>query len=179
VLSRKVDAELADGDRAAAQRSADELGELVARINTRQARLYWLVARLAIRPTERVAQAALQLADELGDRFLAARIQLSNPDTLRTAYGTFRELGASRWQKLAADLLRDNGITVRPPTVLADADRRLIEMIADGATNGDVAAALGVTEKAVEGRLTRLYKRTGLRGRADLVREYGVRRDVG
>lgn len=179
VLSRKVDAELADGDRAAAERTADELGELVARINTRQARLYWLVARLAIRPTERVAQAAAQLADELGDRFLAARIQLSNPDTLRTAYGTFRELGALRWQKLAADLLRDNGITVRPPTVLADADRKLIEMIAAGATNGDVAAALGVTEKAVEGRLTRLYKRTGLRGRADLVREYGVRRDVG
>ncbi|HJP72985.1 MAG TPA: AAA family ATPase [Pseudonocardiaceae bacterium] len=179
VLSRKVDAELADGDRAGAERTADELGELVARINTRQARLYWLVARLAIRPTERVAQTAAQLADELGDRFLGARVQLSNPDTLRTAYGTFRELGALRWQKLAADLLRDHGITVRPPTVLADADRKLIEMIAAGATNGDVAAALGVTEKAVEGRLTRLYKRTGLRSRADLVREYGVRRDAG
>ncbi len=98
---------------------------------------------------------------------------------MRTAYGTFRELGAVRWQKLAADLLRDNGITVRPPTVLADADRKLIEMITAGATNVDVAAALGVTEKAVEGRLTRLYKRTGLRNKADLVREYGVRRDAG
>ena len=179
VLSRKVDAELAEGDRSAAERTAEELGELAARINTRQARLYWLLARLAIRPTERVAQAAGQLADELGDRFLAARVQLSNADTLRTAYGTFRELGAVRWQKLAADLLRDNGITVRPPTALADADRRLIEMIAAGATNGDVAAALGVTEKAVEGRLTRLYRRTGLRSRADLVREYGIRRDAG
>ena len=179
VLSRKVDAELAAGDRQAAERTADELGELCARINTRQARLYWLVARLAIRPTDRVAQAAAQLADELGDRFLAARIQLSTADTLRTAYGTFRELGAVRWQKLAADLLRDNGITVRPPTVLAEADRKLIDMIAAGATNGDVATALGVTEKAVEGRLTRLYKRTGLRSRADLVREYAGRRDTG
>ncbi|HEY4022474.1 MAG TPA: AAA family ATPase [Pseudonocardiaceae bacterium] len=179
VLSRKVDAELAMGERAGAERTADELGELCARINTRQARLYWLLARLAIRPSERVADAAGQLADSLGDRFLAARIQLSNADTLRTAYGTFRELGAVRWQKLAADRLRDNGITVRPPTVLAEADRALIEMIAAGATNGDVAAALGVTEKAVEGRLTRLYRRTGLRSRADLVREYGVRRDAG
>ena len=179
VLSRKVDAELAAGDRERAERTAEELGELCARINTRQARLYWLLARLAIRPTERVAESAGQLADELGDRFLAARAQLSNADTLRTAYGTFRELGAVRWQKLAAEALRDNGITVRPPTVLAEADRRLIEMIAAGATNGDVAAALGVTEKAVEGRLTRLYRRTGLRGRADLVREYGGRRDAG
>lgn len=179
VLSRKVDAELAAGDRQAAERTADELGELVARINTRQARLYWLVARLAIRPADRIAEAAAQLADELGDRFLAARAQLSTADTLRTAYGTFRELGALHWQKLAADLLRDNGITVRPPTVLADADRKLIEMIAAGATNGDVAAALGVTEKAVEGRLTRLYRRTGLRSRADLVREYAGRRDAG
>jgi DNA-binding NarL/FixJ family response regulator len=179
VLSRKVDAELAAGDRSAAQRTADELGELCARINTRQARLYWLVARLAIRPSDRLAQSAASLADELGDRFLAARSQLSNADTLRTAYGTFRELGAVRWQKVAADLLRDNGITVRPPTVLADADRKLIEMIAAGATNGDVAAALGVTEKAVEGRLTRLYRRTGLRSRADLVREYAGRRDAG
>jgi DNA-binding CsgD family transcriptional regulator len=179
VLSRKVDAELATGDRQLAERTADELGELCARINTRQARLYWLLARLAIRPTERVTDLAAQLADELGDRFLAARVQLSNADTLRSAYGTFRELGAVRWQKLAADRLRDNGITVRPPTVLAEADRRLIEMIAAGATNGDVAAALGVTEKAVEGRLTRLYRRTGLRGRADLVREYGGRRDAG
>jgi DNA-binding NarL/FixJ family response regulator len=184
VLSRKVEAELAAGDRQAAERTADELGELCARINTRQARLYWLVARITIRPTERVAQAAAQLAEEFGDRFLAARIQLADadfgrPETLRTAYGTFRELGAVRWQKLAADLLRDNGITVRPPTVLADADRRLIEMITAGATNVDVAATLGVTEKAVEGRLTRLYKRTGLRNKADLVREYGVRRDAG
>ncbi len=184
VLSRKVEAELAAGDRQAAERTADELGELCARINTRQARLYWLVARITIRPTERVALAAAQLADELGDRFLAARIQLADadfgrPETLRTAYGAFRELGAVRWQKLAADLLRDNGITVRPPSVLADADRRLIELIAAGATNVDVAAALGVTEKAVEGRLTRLYRRTGLRNKADLVREYGVRRDVG
>ena len=179
VLSRKVDAELAAGDRQAAERTADELGELCARINTRQARLYWLVARLAIRPADRVAQGAAHLAEELGDRFLAARSQLSNADTLRTAYGTFRELGAARWQKVAADLLRDNGITVRPPAVLADADRELIEMIAAGATNGDVAAALGVTEKAVEGRLTRLFRRTGLRSRADLVREYAGRRDAG
>jgi DNA-binding CsgD family transcriptional regulator len=36
-----------------------------------------------------------------------------------------------------------------------------------------------VTEKAVEGRLTRLYRRTGLRSRADLVREYAGRRDAG
>ncbi|HEX3779470.1 MAG TPA: AAA family ATPase [Pseudonocardiaceae bacterium] len=184
VLSRKVDAELADGDRAAAIRTSAELGELCTRINTRQARLYWLAGSLAIRPVEQVASAAAELAAELGDRFLAARVQLSEvefgrPEALRGAYATFRELGAVRWQRRAAELMRANGVSVRLPQKLTAQHRQLIDLIAAGASNQQVAEALGVTEKAIEGRLTRLYRRTGLSTRADLVREYGDQRGIG
>jgi DNA-binding CsgD family transcriptional regulator len=64
------------------------------------------------------------------------------------------------------------GMSTRVTETITEADRRLIELIASGATNSEAATALGVSEKAIEARLTRLYRRTGLRSRVALVREY-------
>jgi DNA-binding CsgD family transcriptional regulator len=178
VLSREVDAHLRAGDHASARAACDRLRPLAARVRSQQATLYWLVGQLAVEPAEHTAVSALRLAERFGDRLLVARTRLGQGrlgDTaaLRAAHAEFRELGAVHWQREAAELLRAQGVTRRAPEKLSDADRKLIELIAGGATNQEAAAALRVTEKAIEARLTRIYRRTGLRSRVDLVREYG------
>ncbi|MEV0649435.1 AAA family ATPase [Phytomonospora sp. NPDC050363] len=52
---------------------------------------------------------------------------------------------------------------------LSEADRRLVAMVRAGATNREVGAALFLSVKAVEARLSRLYRRFGVRNRAELL----------
>ncbi len=181
VLARWVDACVATGDTAAAQAVSRELGRLAARVSTVQATLYWLVSRLAVRPDEHTVRSAAQLAHRYGDPFLAARVRfheadLGRLDALRTAHAEFRRLGAADWQRRAAERMTAQRMSTRVVETIGESDRRLIELIAAGATNQEAAAALGVGEKAIEARLTRLYRRTGLRSRVALVREYGDQR---
>ncbi|MGW1715469.1 AAA family ATPase [Streptomyces sp. NPDC002156] len=51
---------------------------------------------------------------------------------------------------------------------LSEQDVRLITMIGEGATNRQIAARLACSEKTVEQRLTRLFRRTGRRSRVEL-----------
>ncbi|HEX5401277.1 MAG TPA: LuxR C-terminal-related transcriptional regulator, partial [Pseudonocardiaceae bacterium] len=180
VLARWVDACVAVGDTAGAQTASRELGRLAARVATVQATLYWLVSRLATQPDEHTVRSAAQLAQRYGDPFLAARVRfheadLGRPEALRTAHSEFRRLGAADWQRRAGELMTAQRMSTRVVETISEGDRRLIEVIAAGATNQQAASMLGVTEKAIEARLTRLYRRTGLRSRVALVREYGER----
>ncbi|MFI6344822.1 AAA family ATPase [Streptomyces sp. NPDC050560] len=52
---------------------------------------------------------------------------------------------------------------------LSDTERRVAALVAVGHTSQDVADALGVTRRAVEKVLTRLYQRFGVTGRAEFV----------
>jgi DNA-binding NarL/FixJ family response regulator/tetratricopeptide (TPR) repeat protein len=178
VLARWVDACVDAGDTAAAQTVSRELGRLAARVATVQATLYWLVSRLTIRPDEHTVRSAARLAERSGDPFLAARVgfheaDLGRPDALRTAHAEFRRLGAAGWQRRAAERMTAQRMSTRVVEAIGESDRQLIELIASGATNQQAATTLGVSEKAIEARLTRLYRRTGLRSRVALVREYG------
>ena len=44
--------------------------------------------------------------------------------------------------------------------------------VAEGASNAEVAAALYLTPKTVEYHLTRVYRKLGLRSRAELVHRF-------
>jgi DNA-binding CsgD family transcriptional regulator len=177
ILARWVDACLAADDHQAAREVTQQLAELANRVNSRQAILHWLLSQLATDPDERTVKAALPLAEQYGDRLIIARIhlheaELGDNEALRTANAEFRHLGAADWQRRAAELMTTRGMSTRVTETITEADRRLIELIASGATNSEAATALGVSEKAIEARLTRLYRRTGLRSRVALVREY-------
>jgi DNA-binding CsgD family transcriptional regulator len=58
----------------------------------------------------------------------------------------------------------------RPTTngVLTDAERRVAELVALGRTNQEVAADLLLSPKTVEWNLSKIYKKLGVRGRAEL-----------
>ena len=55
-----------------------------------------------------------------------------------------------------------------PRDELTEAERRIAELVAEGRTNREVAATLFLTEHSVETALTRVYRKLGVRSRAEL-----------
>jgi DNA-binding CsgD family transcriptional regulator len=53
---------------------------------------------------------------------------------------------------------------------LSETERRIVELVRGGATNREIARAMFLSIKAVEANLTRLYRRLGVRNRAQLAR---------
>jgi DNA-binding CsgD family transcriptional regulator len=88
--------------------------------------------------------------------------------TLEEALAAFERLGAPLWAEQArAELARIGG---RSPSrgELTEAERRIAALVAEGRTNREVAAALFLTEHSVETALTRVYRKLGVRSRAEL-----------
>jgi DNA-binding CsgD family transcriptional regulator len=54
--------------------------------------------------------------------------------------------------------------------VLTDTERRIAALVAQGATNREVAGALFVSVATVEAHLTRLYRKLEIRSRTELTR---------
>ncbi|MGA8258354.1 MAG: LuxR C-terminal-related transcriptional regulator [Nocardioides sp.] len=59
--------------------------------------------------------------------------------------------------------------------VLTAAERRVALLALDGLTNRDIAASLVISVKAVEGHLSRIYRKLGITSRAALLDAVGVR----
>ncbi|MFI1379238.1 AAA family ATPase [Embleya sp. NPDC020886] len=53
---------------------------------------------------------------------------------------------------------------------LTPAEHRVAELVGDGATNREIATRLFLSAKTVESTLTRVYRKLGIRSRADLIR---------
>ncbi|MEE1803277.1 AAA family ATPase [Streptomyces sp. JV176] len=88
---------------------------------------------------------------------------------LREAYDLFGELDALLWRYRTRTALRDAGLPVPDRrTVTEENERLLATLVAEGLSNRQLAAALGVSEGSVASRLTRLFHRTGLRSRVEL-----------
>jgi DNA-binding CsgD family transcriptional regulator len=90
--------------------------------------------------------------------------------TLEDALTRFERLGAPLWaEQTRAELARIGG---RAPSrgELTEAERRIARLVAEGSTNREVAAALFLTEHSVETALTRVYRKLGVRSRAELAR---------
>jgi DNA-binding NarL/FixJ family response regulator len=54
-------------------------------------------------------------------------------------------------------------------------EQGVAELVAEGRTNGEVAAALFVTDRTVESHLSRIYGKLGVRSRAELAARYAQR----
>jgi len=89
-------------------------------------------------------------------------------EALEQALDMFEALGARLWADRArAELARVGGRTAAGD-VLTETERRVAELVAEGRSNKDVAAALFVTVKAVEANLSRIYAKLGIRSRTEL-----------
>jgi DNA-binding CsgD family transcriptional regulator len=122
--------------------------------------------------------------DRLGLRFDAARSLLAlgraqrrhrkwgaARRTLESAEAAFGELGSPGWAEEArAELSRVGARRPQPRGQLTPAERRVAELAAEGLANKEIAQKLFVSVKTVEGHLSHVYAKLGVRSRAQLAR---------
>jgi DNA-binding CsgD family transcriptional regulator len=87
----------------------------------------------------------------------------------------FEGLGTALWAERARGELRR--VSGRAPSegALTPAESRIAVLVAEGKTNREVAAALFLSERTVEGHLSRVYGKLGVRSRTELARELASR----
>lgn len=87
---------------------------------------------------------------------------------LDEARAIFDSLGARLWADRAQGELARLGLRPFAPLELTETERRVAELAASGLTNKDVAAALFISPKTVEANLAKVYRKLGIRSRAEL-----------
>lgn len=95
-------------------------------------------------------------------------------EAIEAARGEFEAIGAAGWAAQAqAELARIGGRTREEG--LTEAERRVAELVAEGRTNREVAAALFLGERTVASHLTHIYAKLGVRSRTELARTLQAR----
>lgn len=113
----------------------------------------------------------------LGERRRRSGRRADARDPLRSAFRTFERLGAQPWGERAAAELQATGERVRRrDAALADQltphELRVALVVARGATNKEAAAELFVSPKTVDFHLRQVYRKLGIRSRAELARRF-------
>jgi DNA-binding CsgD family transcriptional regulator len=127
-------------------------------------------AHHAMREHDRLAmpfeRAQTQLV--LGQLLRRQRKKLPAEAMLGEALRSFEDIGAPLWAGRArAELARTN-VTPTRDRGLTPSELRVAELAASGMTNRDVAAALFMSRKTVEHNLSQIYRKLGIRSRAEL-----------
>jgi DNA-binding NarL/FixJ family response regulator len=88
--------------------------------------------------------------------------------TLEGSLAVFEGIGASLWAERArAELKRISG-RAATPGALTPAEERVAALVAEGKTNREVAAALFLSDRTVEGHLGRIFGKLGIRHRTEV-----------
>jgi DNA-binding CsgD family transcriptional regulator len=88
--------------------------------------------------------------------------------TLEQALAVFERIGAALWAERAlAELKRISG-RAATPGALTPAEERVAELVAEGKTNREVAAALFLSDRTVEGHLSHVFGKLGVKHRAEV-----------
>jgi DNA-binding CsgD family transcriptional regulator len=140
-----------------------------------------LAAQGDVEAAARVAQQALAEHHRLPMPFEFARTQLllgqfqcrqslNEPAiaTLVEALHAFEHMGTPLWAKRARDELARTKTRRTQHLQLSSSERRVADLAASGMPNRDVAARLRISTKTVEANLTRVYRKLGIRSRAEL-----------
>ena len=93
-------------------------------------------------------------------------------EALDQALAIFEELGAAIWAENARVELARIGGRRASVGALTATEERVAELVAQGLTNKAVATELFVTDRTVEGHLTRIYAKLGIRSRSELARRF-------
>ena len=96
-------------------------------------------------------------------------------EAIEAAAAAFETIGATGWAERArAELARIGGRRPREGE-LTPTELRLAELVAEGRSNKEIAAALFVTPKTVGTTLSRLYAKLGVHSRTELIRRLAER----
>ncbi|MEV7966336.1 LuxR C-terminal-related transcriptional regulator [Sphaerisporangium sp. NPDC088356] len=176
VLALRVAMHSFAGEMEPAREAAVTLAE-VARTGTPRARMTAELATAGAFHDAARAEAVLEAARADGLRFEEGRARLvlgalGDGAQLVRAHGIFTDLGAAPWRERTARRLRDAGLAPAPAAALTPVERRVIELVATGLSNPQIADELHYSRKTVEVYLSRVYAKTGLRSRVELALAY-------
>jgi DNA-binding CsgD family transcriptional regulator len=111
----------------------------------------------------------------LGEHLRRERRRVEARSQLRTATELFERLGATPWEERARAELRATGETARkraPSTLtqLTPQQLHIVRLVAEGATNKEVAAQLFLSPRTVDHHLRNVFTKLGIASRAELIR---------
>lgn len=98
---------------------------------------------------------------------------------LDAAKEIFDSIGARLWSKRSDGELARVGLRPSAPLELTETEQRVAELAASGLTNRDVAATLFISPKTVEANLAKVYRKLGIRSRAELGARLGSQQRSG
>jgi DNA-binding NarL/FixJ family response regulator len=146
----------------------------------------WLAAQGDVKAAAQKAHEAMAEHDRLPMPFERARTQLllgqlqrrqrqkeSARATLREALQAFEAMGTPLWANRARTELARAEVVPTHDLTLTPSEQRVAELAASGMTNKDVAAVLFISPKTVEANLARVYRKLGIKTRAELGRLIG------
>jgi DNA-binding CsgD family transcriptional regulator len=94
---------------------------------------------------------------------------------LEAAESAFSSLGAAAWAAKARDGLARIGLRPPSPLDLTPTERGVAELAAAGLTNREIADRMFISVRTAESTLSRVYRKLGIRSRAELARDFGAR----
>jgi DNA-binding CsgD family transcriptional regulator len=114
-----------------------------------------------------------------GERLRRAGRRVDAREQLRLALDAFEEMGADTWAARAQAELKASGETLRrrrelEGEQLTPQELQIALHVARGLTNKEVGAALFLSHKTVEFHLGRIFRKLGMRARAELITRYGT-----
>jgi DNA-binding CsgD family transcriptional regulator len=98
-------------------------------------------------------------------------------DSLSQALAVFDELGARLWSEKARAELRRIGGRAAAPGTLTPTEERVAELVAAGRTYREVGDALFISPKTVQWNLSKIYRKLGVRSRAEMAAKLASERD--
>lgn len=104
----------------------------------------------------------------LGGVLRRARRRREARQALERALASFEELGAPLWADRARGELERIGGRAGAASGLTASELRVAELVAEGLSNKEVAAALTISTRTVENHLARIYDKLGVRTRTAL-----------
>jgi ATP/maltotriose-dependent transcriptional regulator MalT len=190
LLAQLADARLAAGELDAAEAASTRLAELAARslVAPVSARAELAAARvhLAAERSQEAAEAARRSLAGFGRLAMPydvaeARLELARAlaaespelavEEARAAHAAFRELGAARGRDEAAAVLRELGTPTgglpRAAGELTARELEVLELLALGMSNGQIAETLVISEKTAGHHVSRILAKLGVRNRAE------------
>ncbi len=96
------------------------------------------------------------------------RLKQAAADTFTEALREFDRLGAALWVDRARGELDRTKVAPPKKATLTSTEQKIAELATSGMTNRDVAATLFISLKTVEANLTQIYRKLGIRSRAQL-----------
>lgn len=130
---------------------------------------------LRLHPADADAFERARTALLFGRELRRARRRRDARDHLHDAWETFTLLGATAWADQATAELRAAGESVAAPDpaaarLLTGQQLRIARLVAEGATNREVAARMFLSTRTVDHHLRNIFHRLGIRSRTQLAR---------